>query len=100
MRGWPNAGCAGPGWCELNSAEGEAEGVRERADHQRFGKPRDTLKQTMSPTEKSDQKLVNYVVLADDYLRELTENLFSCLGQLLDGFMLRTVHAVAFRLPR
>ena len=66
---------------ELNPAERQIERPRQRADHQRFGQPRNTFQQAMALREQTDQDFVDHVTLADDHFTELDDDLVPCLAQ-------------------
>ena len=56
---------------ELDAAEVEVEDVRKRLDKERLRKAGDAHEERMAAREDRDQRLLDYVLLADDHLREL-----------------------------
>ena len=56
---------------ELDAAEVEVEDVGKRLDKERLRKAGDAHEERMAAREYRDQRLLDYVLLADDHLREL-----------------------------
>ncbi len=70
---------------ELDAAERQVQGPRQRADHQRLGQPGHALQQAMAAAEQRDQQFFDDLVLADDHAAELLDDFFAGVAQAADG---------------
>ena len=59
---------------ELNALEGQAQRLRNGADHQRLRRARQAGDQAMAADEERNENLVEHFFLADDHLADLAEN--------------------------
>ena len=70
---------------ELDAAERQVQGPRQRADHQRLGQPRHAFQQAVSAAEQGNQQLLDHLLLADDDLGQLARDLLAGHAQFADG---------------
>ena len=56
---------------ELHATEAQADGIRQRANHERLGQSRHTHQQTVPASKDGDQQLFENTFLADDGLAQL-----------------------------
>ncbi len=70
---------------ELHATEAQADGVGQRANHERLGQTRDANQQAMAAREDGDEQLFEDALLADDGLAQLLANAAIAVVEPLDG---------------